>query len=115
MDIVYRRGQATIQDILDELPDPPSYSAVRALVRVLEDKGLLQHSQDGPRYVYAPTVNHARAARSALSHLVETFFRGSTLDAVATLLELEGEELSREQLDELSAMIERAREQETSA
>lgn len=109
MDIVYRRGRVTVQEVLDELPDPPSYSAVRALVRVLEDKGLLEHTQDGPRYVYGPTVARERAAHSALAHLVKTFFRGSTTDAVATLLELEGEELSHEDLDALSELIERAR------
>ncbi|PRQ07900.1 BlaI/MecI/CopY family transcriptional regulator [Enhygromyxa salina] len=109
MDIVYRRGRVTVQEVLDDLPDPPSYSAVRALVRVLEDKGLLAHTQDGPRYVYEPTVTHARAAHSALAHLVKTFFRGSTTEAVASLLELEGDELSRDDLDALSEMIERAR------
>lgn len=109
MDIVYRRGRATIQDILDELPDPPSYSAVRALVRVLEDKGQLRHSQDGPRYVYSPTVSRDRAGYSALQHLVQTFFRGSASETMAALLELEGEELSSGELDELSELIERAR------
>lgn len=111
MDIVYRRGQATIRDILDELPDPPSYSAVRALVRVLEDKGHLQHSQDGPTYVYTPTLDRTRARTSALAHVVDTFFGGSASEAVAALLGLQGRDLSRDELDELGALIEQARKE----
>ncbi|HLT37223.1 MAG TPA: BlaI/MecI/CopY family transcriptional regulator [Enhygromyxa sp.] len=109
MDVIYRRGQATAQEVLAELPDPPSYSAVRASMRVLEEKGQLRHAQDGPRYVYMPTLPRARAGHSALSHLIDTFFRGSATETMATLLELRGDELSSEDLDELSAMIERAR------
>lgn len=109
MDVVYRRGQATIQEVLDELPDPPSYSAVRASMRVLETKGQLRHEQDGPRYVYKPTVARSRAGHSALTHLVDTFFRGSATETISTLLQLRGDELSAEELDELSALIERAR------
>jgi BlaI family transcriptional regulator, penicillinase repressor len=109
MDEVYRRGQATAHQVLAELPDPPSYSAVRASLRVLEDKGQLRHVHDGPRYVYMPTVARARAGHSALAHLVDTFFRGSAAETMATLLELRGDELSSDDLDELSAMIERAR------
>jgi BlaI family transcriptional regulator, penicillinase repressor len=112
MDVVYRRGQVTIHEVLAELPDPPSYSAVRASMRVLEDKGQLRHAQDGPRYVYMPTVARSRAGNSALTHLVDTFFRGSAAETISTLLELRGDELSCEDLDELSAMIERARGEE---
>lgn len=111
MDIVYRRGQATIREVLDALPDPPTYSAVRALVKVLEDKGHLRHTQDGPTYVYAPTRARARVATSALAHVVDTFFGGSASDAVAALLDLDGRELSRAELDELGAMIEQARKE----
>ena len=111
MDIVYRRGQATIREVLDELPDPPTYSAVRALVRVLEEKGQLQHTQDGPTYVYSPTRPRDRVATSALAHVVDTFFGGSASDAVAALLDLDGRELSRAELDELGAMIEQARKE----
>ena len=109
MDVIYRRGQASAQEVLAELPDPPSYSAVRASMRVLEDKGQLRHVQDGPRYVYMPTLPRTRAGHSALAHLIDTFFRGSAAETMATLIELRGDELSREDLDELSAMIERAR------
>lgn len=111
MDIVYRRGKVTIREVLEALPDPPSYSAVRALVRVLEDKGHVQHQQDGATYVYTPTVDRERARTSALSHVVDTFFGGSATEAVAALLDLEGQELSRETLDELGAMIEQARKE----
>lgn len=111
MDIVHRRGTATIRDVLDELPDPPSYSAVRALVRVLEDKGHLRHAQDGPTYVYSPTQARERARTSALTHVVNTFFGGSATEAVAALLDLEGRELTTDQLDELGAMIEQARKE----
>lgn len=109
MDVIYRRGRATAQEVLDELPDPPSYSAVRASLRVLEDKGQLRHVQDGPRYVYMPTLPRTHAGHSALTHLIDTFFRGSAAETMATLLELRGDQLSSEDLDQLSAMIERAR------
>lgn len=111
MDIVYRRGTATIRDILDELPDPPTYSAVRALVRVLEEKGHLRHEQDGPTYIYSPTVDRTRARTSALTHLVDTFFGGSASEAVAALLGLQGRDLSTGELDELEALIEQARKE----
>lgn len=110
MDIVYRRGHVTTHEVLAELPDPPSYSAVRAALRVLEDKGQLRHIQDGPRYVYAPTLARNRAGLSALSHLVDTFFRGSAAETISTLLELRGAELSEDDLDQLTQRIEQARE-----
>ena len=109
MDIVYRRGKATIHEVRDDLPDPPSYSAVRALMRVLEDKGQLRHSQAGPRYVYEPTVARDHAARSALTRLIDTFFAGSATDTFATLLKLGDRAPSTEELDELEAMIAAAR------
>lgn len=111
MDIVYRRGRASVGEVLEDIPDPPSYSAVRALLRVLEDKGHLRHEREGPRYVYLPTVDPRRARGSALHHLVNTFFGGSATETVAALLDVKGDELSREDLDELGALIERAREE----
>ena len=81
------RGQATAAEVLEGLPDPPSYSAVRALLRVLEEKGHLRHEQEGPRYVFLPTVPREKARRSALQQLVQTFFDGSTAQAVAALLD----------------------------
>jgi predicted transcriptional regulator len=107
MDIVYRRGRATAADVLGDLPDPPTYSAVRAALRLLEEKGQLRHEQDGQRYVYAPTVPRDRARTSALSHVVRTFFGGSAEQVVNTLVEQEN--LSPAELDRLAGIIERAR------
>jgi predicted transcriptional regulator len=87
MDVIYRHGKVTAAGVLAELPEPPGYSAVRAMLRLLEDKGHVRHEQDGPRYVYLPTVNRDKARRSAMRHLVRTFFDGSTEDAVAALLQ----------------------------
>ena len=109
MDIVYRLGRATAAEVRDGLPDPPSYSAVRAMLRVLEDKGHLQHEQDGPRYVYLPTVSARTARESALRHLVRTFFGGSTTGAMAALLDLERNPPDPGELDALAELIEKAR------
>src|SRR5215217_6904175 len=87
MDIAHRRGRVTIREVQEELPDPPSYSAVRALVGVLEEKGHLRHIEDGPRYVYTPTQSRERVRKSALAHLVDTFFGGSRAETVAALLD----------------------------
>jgi len=111
MDVVYRLGKATVTDVLERLPDPPSYSAVRALMRILEEKGHLSHEQDGPRYVYLPTVPRDAAQQSALSHMVRTFFGGSAEAAVAALLELPENGLSNGELDRLSRLIDEARGQ----
>lgn len=111
MDVVYRLGKATVTDVLERLPDPPSYSAVRALMRILEEKGHLSHEQDGPRYVYLPTVPRDAAQQSALSHMVRTFFGGSAEAAVAALLELPENGLSEGELDRLSRLIDEARGQ----
>ena len=110
MDAIYRRGRATVAEVLEDIPDPPGYSAVRAMLRLLEEKGHLRHEQDGPRYVFVPVVHRDRARRSALTHVVRTFFDGSATEAVAALLN-DGGKLSAEELDRLSAMIEQAREE----
>jgi predicted transcriptional regulator len=109
MDILYRRGKATAHEVLDELADPPSYSAVRALLRLLEERGHVKHTQDGQRYVFAPAVARGDARKSALSHLVKTFFAGSVEDAVAALVDRS--KLSPEELDRLSEVIDRARKE----
>ena len=111
MDIVYRHGDVTVASVLDELPDPPSYSAVRAMLRVLEEKGHLKHRQEGPRYVYSPTVPREDARQSALRRLLETFFDDSTEQAVAALLDLSAADLSKAELDRLQELIEEAREE----
>ena len=109
MDVVYRVGRASVGDVLGRLPNPPSYSAVRAMLRYLERKGHLRHTRDGVRYLYEPTVPHAEAQRSAVQHLVRTFFRGSRAGAVAALLELPGKELSDHELARLRGLVRRAR------
>lgn len=107
MDVLYARGSATAAEVREALPDPPSYSAVRALLRILEDKGHARHEQDGARYVYFPMVSHDRARRSALRRLVATFFGGSAAQAAAALIG--SESLSREELARLSSLINRAK------
>jgi len=109
MDVVYRLGRATAAEVQEGLPDPPSYSAIRALLRILEEKGHLRHERDGPRYVFLPTVGRDKARRSALRRLVQTFFEGSTAQAVAALLGEPGTNLSGEDLDRLSRLIDAAR------
>ncbi|MCY4120048.1 MAG: BlaI/MecI/CopY family transcriptional regulator [Acidobacteria bacterium] len=109
MDVVYRQGQATAADVLDALPDPPSYSAVRALLRVLEEKGHLRHQRDGARYVFLPTVPRETARRSALARVVQTFFGGSTEAAVAALIDQSS--LSDTDLDRLQDLIDRSRQE----
>ena len=108
MDAVYRLGRPGVGEVLEELPDPPSYSAVRAMLGKLEAKGLLRHEQDGPRYVYEATVPAEEARETALLRMVRTFFDGSAAKAAAAMLELE-EELTDAELDALSARIEDAR------
>src|SRR5882672_11039496 len=110
MDVIYRRGRATAAEVLEDLPDPPSYSAVRAMLRLLEEKGHVRHEQDGPRYVYLPVVNRDKARRSALRHLVRTFFDGSTEDAVAALLQSDNG-MSEDELGRLSKLIDGAKKE----
>jgi len=111
MDIIYQQGQATAAEVMENLPDPPSYSAVRAMLRLLEEKGILKHQQDGPRYVYLPTVHREKARQSALKQMLQTFFDGSAEEAVAALLDLSRPRLSGEELDRLSKLIEEARKE----
>jgi predicted transcriptional regulator len=111
MNVIYARGAVSVQEVVDQIPDPPSYSAVRAMLRVLEEKGHVKHREDGPRYVYLPTVPRDEASRSALRQLVRTFFDGSAEQAAAALLDMSGPELSKEELDRLSEAIEQARKE----
>lgn len=111
MDIIYAAGQATAGDVHQRLPDPPSYSAVRALLRVLEDKGHLTHVRKGLRYEYRPTVHRDTARLSALRHLVQTLFDGSAEEAMVALLDQSRSQLSDAELDRLSRMIDEARKQ----
>ena len=109
MDILFAQGRSTAADVMTALPDPPSYSAVRAMLRILEDKGHVRHEQDGPRYIYVPTVARESAKRFAIRHVLKTFFDGSATQAISALLDEDGEKLSDAELDRLAGMIERAR------
>ncbi len=109
IDILYAQGRATVAEVQATLPDPPSYSAVRAMLRILEEKGHVRHEQDGPRYVYKPTVARDNAKRSALRHMLRTFFDGSTEQAISALLDDQSVRLSDAELDRLAQLINRAR------
>lgn len=108
LEAVYRRGRASVAEVRAELPDPPSYSAVRGMLNLLEEKGHVRHVADGLRYVYLPVVAAVDARRSALAHVVRTFFGGSTADAASALFDLPDSKLSREQLAELSRLVNKA-------
>ena len=108
MDIVHELGNATAARIQENMADPPTYSAVRSTLRILMEKGHLVSERDGARYVYSPTMPARRARRSAMRHVLRTFFRGSVEGAVATLLELRGDDLTPEEHARITEMIERA-------
>jgi predicted transcriptional regulator len=109
LDILYKHGRATAADVQAALPEPPSYSAVRALLRILEEKGHVRHEQDGPRYMFLPTVARDNAQRSALRHILQTFFNGSAEQAISALLDDTSARLSPAELDRLARMIDTAR------
>jgi predicted transcriptional regulator len=110
MDVLYARGAATAAEVQEAIPDPPSYSAVRALLRILEEKGHARHETQGPRYVYLPQVSRQRARKSALKRLVSTFFEGSAAQAAAALIG--SETLSKADLARLASIIEKAKREE---
>ena len=109
MDVIYSLGEASVGEVHAKLRDPPSYSAVRTMIRLLESKGLLKHSQEGTKYVYRPTQSKVAASKKALSHLVKTFFGGSATDAVAALFD--NEKLSQNDLDKIEELINDARKE----
>jgi BlaI family transcriptional regulator, penicillinase repressor len=109
MDILYRIGRATAGEVMRDLTGEPTYSTVRAQLRVLEEKGHVRHEEQGLRYVYVPIVPRHEARQSLLKHMVDTFFEGSTHKVVAALLGAEGARISREELDKISDLVERAR------
>jgi predicted transcriptional regulator len=109
MDVLYRKGSATAAEVLERMPQPPSYSAVRALLRILEEKGHIKHEARDGKYVFMPTVHRDKAKRSAIRHLVETFFEGSPQEAVAALLDASSSRLSDAELDRLQDLIDKAR------
>lgn len=109
MEILYQRGKASASEVREAMEDAPSYSAVRAMLRVLEDKGHVRHQEEGLKYVYAPVVAREKAKRSAVKHLLETFFAGSPEQAVAALLDVSATRLTPEELDRMAGLIEKAR------
>ena len=108
MDVIFQRGQATVSEVLVELASPPSYSAVRATLGILEDKGRVKHRKQGRRFVYYATQSRETAGRSALQHILNTFFDGSAEGAVATLLELNSSNLTADELDRIRKLIQEA-------
>jgi len=111
MDVLHRKESATVAEILAVLPDPPSYSTVRALLRILEDKGHIKHRQEGTRYVYLSRVSRESASRSALKRLVSIFFQGSVTQAMAALLESPDTQLSDTELEKLQQIIKQAKKE----
>ena len=111
MDILYRAGRATSAEVRAAMPDPPSYSAVRALLRILEEKGHVRHEQDAARYVFIPTVNRTTAKRSALRHVIKTFFDGSASQAMAALVEMSGGGLDDDERARLRQLVDEAKQQ----
>ena len=112
LDALYRAGRATCAEVQKTMTDPPSYSAVRTFLRILEEKDLVRHEQDGARYVYIPTVDRERASRSALRHVLNTFFGGSVTQAISALLDEDSKHLSEKDWQRLSVMIEEARRED---
>lgn len=111
MDIAYRRDRVTAAEVLAEMADPPSYSSVRSTLAILEQKGHLRHEVDGNRYVYSPTLRRSQARKSALDHLLSTFFDDSPAEVVTALLESRAAELTDDDLEQLSQLIDKAREE----
>ncbi len=111
MDVLFQMGRASAAEVHERIPSPPSYSAVRATMRILEEKGLLKHDYDGKRYIYRPVLAPNQARRTAVDHLLDTFFAGSAAGAVMALLETPGRELSEDELDRMAALIDRARKE----
>ena len=109
MDVLYRKGRATAAEVLESIPEPPSYSAVRALLRILEQKGHIKHEESEGKYVFMPTMHREKAKRSAIRHLVQTFFDGSPEEAVAALLDASSSRISDSELDRLQELIDKAR------
>ena len=111
MDILYQRGKGSAAEVMEVMDDAPSYSAVRAMLRVLEEKGHVRHETEGLRYVFVPSVNREKAKRSAVKHLIDTFFRDSPDQVVAALLDVSSKRLTNAELDSMAELIEKARKE----
>jgi BlaI family penicillinase repressor len=111
MDFLFQRGKSSVGEVMDGIPDPPGYSAVRATLRTLEQKGRVSHEEDGRAYVYRPTLRRDAARKSALTHILKTFFDNSAEQAVAALLELKGQRISEAELERVSRLVENAKKE----
>ena len=111
MDFLFQRGKASVGEVMDGIPDPPGYSAVRATLRTLEQKGRVSHEEEGRAYIYRPTLRRDAARKSALTHVVKTFFDNSAEQALAALLELKGPRLSDAELERVSRLVENAKKE----
>jgi len=111
MDILYNRGKSSAAEVREAMPNAPGYSAVRAMLRVLEEKGHVKHEVDGVKYVFAPTVPRDKAKQSAVKHLLDTFFNDSPEQVVAALLDISSTRMTREELDRMAKMIEKAKKE----
>lgn len=112
MSFIYKHGEATAAEVMEGISDPPTYSGVRAMLRILEEKGHLSHRREGARYIYMPTISPDEAGKSAMNYMVQAFFNGSADRVVSALLDLKGDELSDADLDRLAGLIEKAKQQE---
>ena len=111
LEIVYRLGEASVAEVLDQVSDPPAYDSVRTMLRLLESKGFVSHRQEGTKYVYRPTQSRSTASRTALSHLMKTFFENSVADTMAAAFDLNSDKLTKEELSRLYALISKARKE----
>ena len=111
MDVIFELEEASVGDVLERLADPPSYSAVRTMIRLLEKKGFLRHRRNGVKYVYRPTQSRDKVSRSAIAHLLQTFFAGSATDAMAALLDVASQSISEQDLDRMARLIDEARKE----
>ena len=111
LDVIFRQGEASVGDVLERLPDPPTYDSVRTMIRLLERKGFVRHRREGTKYIYRPTQSHESASRSALSHLMKTFFQGSAAETMAAIFDVSSNDLSDDELKRLELLIEQARKE----
>ena len=111
LEIVYRLGEASVAEVLDQVSDPPAYDSVRTMLRLLESKGFVSHRQEGTKYVYRPTQSRSTASRTALSHLMKTFFENSVADTMAAAFDLKSDKLTEEELSRLESLISKARKE----
>ena len=111
LEIVFRLGEASVGEVLDQMSDPPAYDSVRTMLRLLESKGFVSHRQEGTKYVYRPTQSRSAASRTALSHLMKTFFENSVADTMAAAFDLKSDKLTEEELSRLESLISKARKE----